>query len=209
VANRTCFLVDGFNLYHSVVEALRLNKAAPMKWLDIRALCTSYLTSLSPDATLEGVFYFSALAEHMPAKAERHAAYTVALRSTGVAVQLHRFKNKDRWCPACKHRFIGHEEKETDVAIAVKILELLIVDACDTVVLVSGDTDIAPAIRTAKALWPAKRIWVLFPVGRHNAELKAIAHGTIQMKAKRYPTHQLPNPVKISDTEVLWKPAGW
>jgi len=68
---------------------------------------------------------------------------------------------------------------------------------------------IAPAIRTAKALWPDKQIWAAFPFGRHNAELKALAHGTIKVKAKRYVTYQLPNPVKVSSTEIIWKPAGW
>lgn len=67
----------------------------------------------------------------------------------------------------------------------------------------------APAIRTAKTLYADKRIWVIFPYGRHNAELKALAHGTIQVKAKRYVANQLPNPVKVSDTELIWKPTGW
>lgn len=49
----------------------------------------------------------------------------------------------------------------------------------------------------------------MFPFGRHNAELKALVHGTIKIKAKRYVTYQLPNPVKISGTEIIWKPAGW
>jgi uncharacterized LabA/DUF88 family protein len=95
------------------------------------------------------------------------------------------------------------------VAVAAKLLELFYVDACDLAVLVTGDTDLAPAIRTAKAMWPEKRIWAVFPFGRHNAELKALVHGTIKVKAKRYATHQMPNPVRISKTDLLWKPVGW
>jgi hypothetical protein len=56
-----------------------------------------------------------------------------------------------------------HEEKETDVAIACKLLELLCQGRCDTAVLMTGDTDIAPAIRTAKLLYPTADIAVAFP----------------------------------------------
>jgi len=209
LANRVCFLVDGFNVYHSIVEALKVTPAASMKWLDFIGFCRSFLSSIGRDATLERVFYFSASADFRPDKAARHATYATALRATGVEVQLGRFKEKDVWCPTCRTAFKRHEEKETDVAVAVKLLELLTVNACDTVVLVTGDTDLAPAIRTAKALWVDKRIWVVFPFARHNAELKALAHGTIRVKAKRYVANQLPNPVKVSATELVWKPAGW
>jgi uncharacterized LabA/DUF88 family protein len=207
--NRVCFLIDGFNVYHSIVEALKVTPTASMKWLDFLAFCRSLLPIIGPDATLEKVFYFSASADFRPDKAARHARLVAALRSTGVEVQLGRFKEKDVRCPACKTDFKRHEEKETDVAVAVKLLELLAVNACDTVVLVTGDTDLAPAIRTARTLYPEKRIWVVFPYARHNAELKAIAHGTIKVKAKRYEANQLPNPVKVSDTELVWKPTGW
>jgi len=209
--NRVCFLVDGFNVYHSIVEAIRAAPAPSpsMKWLDFLAFCRSFLSSIGKDAVLEKVFYFSASADFRPDKAARHAVLVSALRSTGVEVQLGRFKEKDVWCPSCQTHFKRHEEKETDVAVAVKLLELLAVNACDTIVLVTGDTDLAPAIRTAKVLYPEKRIGVVFPFARHNAELKALAHGTIRVKAKRYVANQLPNPVKTADGQVIWKPASW
>jgi hypothetical protein len=42
VANRTAFIIDGFNLYHSVVDAGE-HLDVSTKWLDISALCDSYL----------------------------------------------------------------------------------------------------------------------------------------------------------------------
>src|SRR6266568_532850 len=209
LANRVCFLVDGFNVYHSVVAAQAGRKGASMKWLDLRALCESYLSSIGGGATLQRVFYFSAYMDWIPDKAARHATYVAALRATGVEVQLHRFKEKEVWCKVCKKAYVHHEEKETDVAIAVKLLELCAVDACETIVIVTGDTDLAPAIRTAKVLWGSKQIWVLFPFARHNAELKLIAHGHLKMKARRYLSYQLPNPVKVSATDLIWKPTTW
>lgn len=207
--NRVCFLVDGFNLYHSIIEASEVQPAASMKWLDLLALCRSYLSAIGRDATLERIFYFSALPEWRPDKMARQAIYVAALKTTGVEVQLGRFKEKEVMCFSCGATFKRHEEKETDVAVAVKLMELFLLNACDTVVLVTGDTDLAPAIRTAKVRWPEKKVWALFPFGRHNAELKAIAHGHIKIKANAYLKSQLPNPIKISDGELLWKPTGW
>lgn len=209
MANRVCFLVDGFNVYHSVCAAQRVIKGASLKWLDIQSLCSSYLSSIGNGAVMEKVFYFSAFMDWIPEKVARHQALVEALRATGVEIQLGRFKEKEVWCRTCKQLNKHHEEKETDVAIAVKLMELLYLDACDTAVLVSGDTDLAPAVRAAKALWPKKRIWALFPFARHNAELKAICHGHLKVKAQRYVTYQLSNPLKGLSGGVIWKPPTW
>lgn len=99
MANRVCFLVDGFNVYHSIIEALKAHPADSMKWLDFQAFCTSFLPLISNDATLEKVFYFSASADFRPDKAARHAVLVAALRATGVEVQLGRFKEKDSGVP--------------------------------------------------------------------------------------------------------------
>src|SRR5947209_20039065 len=108
-----------------------------MKWLDFQAFCSSFLPLISRDATLEKVFYFSASADFRPDKAARHAIHVAALRSTGVAVQLGRFKEKDIRCPKCTTNFTRHEAKASDVAVAVTLLVLLAVHACGSVVLLT------------------------------------------------------------------------
>jgi len=57
------------------------------------------------------------------------------------------------------------------VAIATKLLELLFTNFCDTVVLVTGDTDVAPAVRSAQALFPKKNVCFAFPYRCKNKEL--------------------------------------
>jgi len=64
-----------------------------------------------------------------------------------VRVELFRFKEKKFWCNHCRNIIIRHEEKETDVAIAVRLFESFYTDESDTVVIMSGDTDIAPAVQ--------------------------------------------------------------
>src|SRR4028119_1606805 len=98
--NRTAFLIDGFNLYHSAKNAsgdLGLSGAGT-RWLDIRGMCASYLHAIGDDAQIAGVFYFSALAEHLkavkPDVVARHLNFIECLKATSVTVELARFKKK-------------------------------------------------------------------------------------------------------------------
>ncbi|MDZ4718003.1 MAG: NYN domain-containing protein [Roseiflexaceae bacterium] len=114
--------------------------------------------------------YFSAYAKHrIPMDADvinRHKKYINCLEDTGVTIELGRFKNKPAHCPHCHALIERHEEKETDVTISVRLLELFVTDQCDTAVVITGDTDIAPAIRAAKRLFPTKQVGVGLPYQR-------------------------------------------
>lgn len=212
---RTAFLIDGFNLYHSVKSASRdLGlRGAGTRWLNIRSLCASYLHVLGRAAVLTDIFYFSALATHLeatdPDVTRRHRRYIACLEDTGIRVELGRFKAKDIQCPACHTTINRHEEKETDVAISIKLLELCLLDQCDIAVIMTGDTDVAPAIRTIRRLCPAKMVCVAFPYRRHNTELKLLAQRAFDIKKERYHQHQFPDPYITSAGQSYAKPAGW
>jgi len=208
--NRTAFLIDGFNLYHSLVAASRDLGGVSTKWLDIHSLCSSYLHIIGGGASIESIYYFSALATHMdPNKVARHKTFIKALESTGIKVQLGRFKNKEITCPFCKKRIIRHEEKETDVAISVKLIELALNDEWDTIVVVTGDTDIAPAIRTSLRLYPQKKIYIAFPYKRKNQELAKLTGLYFQIYKEQIARHQFANPLVLTTGQVLNKPMIW
>ena len=185
----------------------------PFKWLDLAGLCRSYLPLLGATAELSGVRYFSALASHLvptnPDVVHRHQAYIRALTASGVTVQMGHFKQKDRTCVICGGRLRIHEEKETDVAIAVTLLELAITRGCETIVLISGDTDLAPAIRAAKRLAPTIRLCSVFPYGRHNREFEQLVDVSFKMSDMAYAAHQLPDPLVMPNGKTLRKPATW
>ena len=131
------------------------------------------------------------------------------LQETGVIPELGRFKPKDIDCPHCNKRIIRHEEKETDVAIAMKLSEILISNKCDTVVLVTGDTDLTPAIKTTKRLFPDKAIIFAFPYRRSNAELAQIAPGSFKIHKGSYVRHQFPSLVVLRNGTYVEKPNSW
>ena len=96
--NRTTFLVDGFNLYHSLRNASTDLSGASTKWLDLKKLLSSYLYTIGGQAQLEQIFYFSAFATHVDARKPgvtvRHRNYIECLESEGVIPVMGRFKPK-------------------------------------------------------------------------------------------------------------------
>ena len=133
--------MDGFNVYHPVVETRR-STGVDSRWLDLRSLCRSTLQLIGPAAQLEQMQYFSALAHHLerrrPGTVARHERYLDALRATGVTVNLGAFKPKDvqSHSNACHVRLKRHEEKETDVAMAAAIVRAAAEGDCCAIVLV-------------------------------------------------------------------------
>jgi uncharacterized LabA/DUF88 family protein len=212
-SNRVSFLIDGFNLYHSVKRAEKELGGASTKWLNISDLCTSYLHLFGRDADLQDIIYFSALAKHLETKnpdvTKRHRKYLRCLEDTGVNVELNRFKKKTLQCYNCGNRFTKHEEKETDVAIAVRLIELLVEDRCDTAVVVSGDTDLAPAFRAARRLAPSKSVAFAFPYKRKNKQLEQMASQSFQMKKQQYAKHQFETPHVCADGTIVRRPSSW
>ena len=211
--NRTTFLVDGFNVYYSLRAASVDLGGASTKWLDLRALFSSYLHVVGSQARLEQIFYFSVLAHHLdthrPGVTARHRDYLDCLKATGVIPILGRFKFKTVRCHRCMIDNPHYEEKETDVAISMKLIELLHDDQADTIVLVTGDTDLAPAVRTASCLFPAKEICFGFPYRRGNKELERLVSKHFSIRKERYARHQLPSPFVLPSGRSVSKPQEW
>jgi uncharacterized LabA/DUF88 family protein len=213
--NRTTFLVDGFNLYHSVKTAsydLGFSGQGT-RWLDIADLCNSYLHLIGNDAQTEEIFYFSALAKHLEVKkpevTRRHRDYIRCLENSGVNVELHRFKKNPTVCLKCGKMFNRREEKETDVAIAARLFEVLAENRADSVVFVTGDTDIVPAVRTAQKLYPAKELIFMLPYKRHNKELANLTSKHFLISALNYTKHQFPDPYILPNNKQVAKPSNW
>jgi hypothetical protein len=131
------------------------------------------------------------------------------LESVGIHVHLGRFKRKTVECHLCHQEDVRHEEKETDVAMAVQLLEVGHSGEADSVVLVTGDTDLAPAVRTCRRLFPGVFIYFAFPYKRHNEELEQLSPGSFNIKCRSYLRYQYPDPLELPDGALLAKPPEW
>ncbi len=210
--NRVIFLIDGFNIYHSILD-LKRHAGYSTKWLDLSSLCKSYIHLFGKASRLEEIRYFSAipyyLTSHNPNKIKRHKNYIECLKSAGIQVELGRFKVKYVYCDKCKAMVLKHEEKETDVTMAITVVEVFLNDLCDTAVIVSGDTDLSPAVRKCQNLFPDKKIVFAFPYARKNKELASLSPDSFSINKKQYIKHQLPNPVILKDGNKIYKPKSW
>jgi uncharacterized LabA/DUF88 family protein len=161
---------------------------------------------------LVGIHYFTAYPTWDEPKRLRHQTYIKAISSRGVEYTLGEFKPKWVDCRAtCKQPFDMKEEKQTDVNIAVKMIE--IANEYDTLILVTADSDQVPAVRLIRKLYPEKRIFVLPPIGRNSKELVRASGGNrLIMTEDHLRKALLPNPVNVvkdGKTTQIWKPATW
>lgn len=199
---KTIFLIDGFNLYHS----LNNNNYNKYKWLNIKKLCECFLTSKEEIVSIK---YFSAYAYWLSNKQQRHEHYIRALQSTGIEIIMGKFKVKERFCLNCYRLYLSHEEKRTDVNMAIHLLLDAMNNKCDTFVIVSGDSDLIPAVQATKLHFPTKRIGVLIPVGRSANELKQVADFSKKIKESNLRASQFDNIVDIGNNIKLQRPANW
>ena len=153
--------IDGFNLYHAIHDL----KRPSLKWLDLWALANSLSR---PGESVIEVNYFSAYATWRSDAHRRHIDYVKALEHVGVTCIMGHFKSKTNTCKSCGATWVQHEEKETDVHIASR----MVVDACedrfDRAMLITADSDLAPALNIIKTRFPKKQLFVVAPPGRHN-----------------------------------------
>lgn len=214
---RTIFLLDGFNLYHSLMDASKFFKIKTLKWLDYHKLCSNYLYVIGNEfkekCCLEKIYYFTSLATHLqkkdPGKVLRHELYIDCLKDSGIKDIPGRFKSKTVYCYKCKNEIIKYEEKETDVAISSKLFEIFQKNECDVAVIITGDTDLGPAIKTSKLLFPDKKIVSCFPFMRKNKELANLSDFSFKINKETYFKCQFPNPYIKKDGTKRNKPIEW
>jgi len=189
---RSISFIDGFNLYHAIASLHR----PELKWVNLRLLSGVFInTSLEK---LGEVFYFSAYADHLATPLQQaQKIYIRALELSAVKPVLGHFKKKERKCPSCSHKWISHEEKETDVNIATSLLDLAYCDAFDRALVISNDSDLVPAIRTVRKRFPQKQITTIAPPNYyHSNELIQVSSDKARIRPEHLEQSLLPTHVK-------------
>lgn len=160
-----CF-IDGFNLYHAIANLRRPD----LKWVNLWKLTEAFLDPAVHD--LRAVYYFSAYATWLAGPHARHQQYVEALKAAKVTPIMGRFKEKDIYCKSCKSTFKGHEEKETDVNIALALIREAYRDSYDEAFIISRDSDLIPAMKLLLADYPKKHLKIISPPNAgHSKEM--------------------------------------
>jgi uncharacterized LabA/DUF88 family protein len=142
---------------------------------------------------------------------QRQETYLGALRavSTLVRVVEGRFQERTERCRSCGLVRTTYDEKETDVNIAAALVRDAATDQFDTALLFSADSDLAPAITTARGLTPAKRFVAMFPPRRRSDVLRRMCDGAFTLGDAKIRAAQVPNKIILADGTALERPAYW
>jgi uncharacterized LabA/DUF88 family protein len=208
MSSRSIIYVDGFNLYYGAV------KGGPYKWLDLQ----KYFGLLRPDDENQSIKYFTAFigGSHRA----NQEAYLQALETLSkVEIILGKYKYKSVKCtlPACtfpgSRDFQVPEEKRSDVNIATHMIDDAHCRRAERMVLVSGDSDLVPAIHMVKQRFPKIKITVYVP-SRNPIRGAAVEIRSAADKHKTLPLNllarcQFPNPVRGGTTGAILKPPSW
>jgi uncharacterized LabA/DUF88 family protein len=209
--SRTNIYIDGLNLYYGAV------KGTPYKWLNIEAMCRK----LRPHDDIQNIYYFTALVSPQQ-KTRRQLEYLRALETLPlITTILGKFKRRKVKCGVAACSFTGvkifrvPEEKRTDVNIAIQMLDDAYNNEMDLAVLMTGDSDLVPAVDRIKTVFPEKKVYVYIPAphrGHSRAaavELRGAAGRARELPMLIIQRSLFPSTITGSDGRSIKKPAGW
>jgi len=188
IRDRVVCFIDGLNLFHAISRV----RIPHLQWIDLRALTKLYIKPRDEEITR--ILYFSALSTHMDLSSQKiQQSYITALQLSNIKPILGHFKQKNRYCPKCSSNFPVHEEKETDVNIALALLDLAYQNIYDKALLISNDSDLAPAIRNVRERFPSKKITIIAPpLSRQCNELIQAASDKLKIRTQHLERSLLP-----------------
>lgn len=203
-AERMAVHVDGFNLYHGLHDWSRCQYL----WLDLVALAES----LRPKNEIVKVHYFTAPVLGNSGASSRQATYLKALAAAHperIEITNGRYQAKEIVCRKCGASHTKYEEKETDVSIAVNIVADAALGEVDSMMIVSADSDLLPAVKKARQINPALIVVAAFPPRRRSDEMRRKISSTFTIGKQKIKGAQLPHTVSDLGGGVHERPHKW
>ena len=201
--NRVIAYIDGFNLYFG----LKAKGWRHLYWLNLHVLCERLLFT---GQTLSSVKYFTTRVSAPEDKRLRQNAFLEALETeTGVKIFYGKYLVHARQCLRCGKTDWVPSEKMTDVNIAVEMISDALLDAFDTAILVTADSDLVGAIQKIKRFCPEKRVVMVFPPERHSKQLKMVAHASFTLGQSVLKKSQFPDEIVKPGGFTLRRPDTW
>jgi hypothetical protein len=209
--------IDGFNLYYG----MKKKYGRKHLWLDVVEL----IRHLRPDDEIAVVRYFTAIVKNDAAAADNQHQYIDAMKARNTSlldVRLGRFKDRNigvcRRCGQpyrclCGRDYRSWEEKETDVALGAMMVADAAIGKADITLLISADTDLAPALVAVRLVAPAQRIYLAMPPGntRPSSHLTSVGNiGNFFINGPTLRGAQLPDVVVAPGGGATYRrPAKW
>jgi uncharacterized LabA/DUF88 family protein len=200
--DRVLGFVDGFNLYFGIREA----GYRSLLWLDVSRLVVGLCKQ---GQTCVGTRYFTARITGPGPKRERQKTLLEAYETLpDLRVHFGHYLTSLKRCSSCGARWNVSSEKMTDVNIAVELLSGAFLNEFDTALVVSADSDLAPAVEKTIQLF-GKRVVMAFPPRRHSSLLIKSATGYFHISRAKLAQSQLPATITKPDGYLLRRPSSW
>ncbi len=216
VIKRTIVYVDGSNLYYGLL------RGTAHKWLDLKAFAHKLLL---PEYSIDMIKYFTSRVidksvDHH--REERQDKYLSAVSCQGIPVfegyyriREERLEATERPCKACTLvRRPGYvrgariSEKLTDVNMATEMLKDAYENRADAFVLVSGDSDLAPALRVIRYS-TGHSVIVFNPQSSISNELRRYATFYRNIPSGFADGCRLPDSITTLDGKEIRCPSAW
>jgi len=208
---RTAVYVDGFNLFHRLLEG-----RANVKWLDLFSLARA---ALREDNDVVMIRYFTARVSDTtadPEKSTRQDIYIQALRASGVQLHFGTFRERQRRArlvepsidSASSHvRIWSREEKGSDVNLAVHMVNDAWENAYDCAVVLSNDSDLAEALRIVRGM--GKIVGILCPVASPAVDLRQHADFVRLVRTTHLLRSQFARTISLPGGGTIACPKSW
>lgn len=211
---RCTIYVDAFNWYFGIFQ-----HRPAWKWLNAQ----SFFETLRLDEEVVAVKFFTALVDplkHVSTRRDRQKRYLKALGTLPkVKIILGKYQERTVTCQAreCMRRleYQVPEEKKTDVNMAVNLLEDAVRGLTDSMVIVSGDSDLEPAVEWVRRNYAPIKITVYIPVLEHERQLRRndnyhrMGVTCKPLPLADIPRHAFPATVRVSESETIARPPEW
>lgn len=198
---KTTFLIDGFNFYHSIKPL-----EPKYHWLNYYAFCKHFLTA---NDSIKDVYLFTAEAYWIPDAVKRHRVFLEACKLNGIKIIMGKFKEKSGYCPKCKEKSIHHEEKYTDVNIALTAYRLAAKRETEQIIFITGDTDLVPSLKAIKEDFPKIRVGFIFPYHKANVEIKDLADFSYKTRLDTLANYVMPPELVKPSGQKIRCPEEW
>lgn len=166
-----------------------------------------------------GIRYFTALVSGVTHSAHQKSYLRALETLPKVRVILGHFKPKKVECRVQGCTFAGikeftmSQEKRTDVNIAVHMLDDAYKGLADNLVLVSGDSDLVPALTMVRQRFPDIQLYVYVPSQNPNMgtsiELREAAHVEKRLPLDLLKHSQFPAKIEDGGGGDILRPLTW
>lgn len=223
--------IDGFNVYHVLRNNIKYGVPPwemKLKWCDLKSLCLSYLQN---DEQLGDIYFFTADSWIQNTKS-KWLVYQKALNESGVKIVKWQYNNitkifickmkvekmvlkfpcfqKMLWIFIPRFlKYKTYEEKRTDVNIAVRIVEDAFLWKYQRAIIMSGDSDIVPAIETVKRNFSNITFSTLWIVGTKWQLIKSKCDTHDIIWYNKWKSHLFPEKVNTTKWNILQMPKEW